>query len=251
MTEIEEIIEDIEAGYTQSILKIYTLYTHSDDDRMDKLRTRTKENYMFNSIQIVLRPDEKTDTMMVVFMSPIDLDKRMREKINRKILKINQVYISGFIQFLELSNGKWFEPLEEITIKSILGIENLNRTEDPKILYYNFKFPYELEDLTVKWLNVHLCNYRKILPGIVRYKKRYFEIENEILKLELISLKKNFSINMETDVFHSYRMKIEAIERRLNLSYEEWYNKNLYHYTDITTMNLLKERGYPVQSKLI
>ncbi len=144
MSEIKEIIEDIEAAYTQSILKIYTAYTHSDDEKIDNLRTRTKENYMFNSIQLALQPDEKTDTMMVVFMSPLNLDKKAREKIMRKITRINQEYINGFIQFLEVSNNKWFEPLEEISMKSILGIEKLNKTEDPKVLYYNFKFPYEL-----------------------------------------------------------------------------------------------------------
>lgn len=249
MSEINEIIEDIEAAYTQSILKIYTAYTHSDDERIDNLRTRTKENYMFNSIQIVLQPDEKTDTMMVVFRAPLDLDRRAREKIMRRIVKINQEYINGFMQFLEISNNKWFEPLEEISMKSILGIEKLNKTEDPKVLYYNFKFPYELGDSTISWLNVHLYNYRKILPGIVRYKKFFFERENEILTSELINLKKKFNIEMETEVFHTYRRRIEWIERRLKCPFEEYYlnHRNTYEYTDIFTINLLNKKGYPIQ----
>jgi hypothetical protein len=249
MSEINEIIEDIEAAYTQSILKIYTAYTHSDDERIDKLRTRTKENYIFNSIEIILQPDEETDTMTVVFRSPSDLDRRARDKIMRRVAKINQEYINGFTQFLEVSNNKWFEPIGEISIKSILGIEKLNKTENPKVLYYNFKFPYELGDSTVNWLNVHLYNYRKILPGIIRYKKSFFERENEILASELINLKKKFSIEMETEVFHNYRRRIESIERRLKCSFEEYYlnYRNIYQYTDIFTIDLLNKKGYPIR----
>jgi len=249
MAEINEIIEDIEAAYTQSILKIYTSYTHSDDERIDKLRTRTVENYIFNKVKVILHPDDTTDTMNIFFKCPIDLDRNSIDKIKRKVEKINREYINGFMQFLEISNGKWFEPLEDISIKSILGIENLKKTEDPKILSYNFKFPYEHEDLTVKWLNTHLYNYRKILPGIIRYKKVFFEIENNILNTELINLKKNFSINMETEVFHNCRKRIEYIERRLKCPFEEYYLNygNTYQYTDIFTMDLLKKKGYPIQ----
>lgn len=244
----EEVIDDIEALYAQSILKIYSFHTHcSYDKELDLRRTGIEYIYPYGSCEIIFEP-EPENKILVTIISPIPLDKRIRDILSRKIHKINEIYICGFLGFIELTNGNWFEPITEISIEGILGIRKAEKVNNSRIISFTFRCPQSFEGIVISWLNLYLYEFRKRFPSIRKQKQITFERENYFLDHQLQDLKSKFSIDMETEIFHTCRKRIDEITRRLNMDFEEYYSKRILRYTsdDENIINLLKIKGFPV-----
>jgi hypothetical protein len=236
-----EIIEEIEACYSQTILSIYTIYLLSELEKNQVY----EYGYKHISGKITYKEDKLTFTITL----PIKLTEHYKKEIYSRITVLNKEYEKGFFEFLEKSDGCWYEPLEKINIYSILGMINPFEIYNDDTIKFTIKCRNIDSIYPQKWLNLYFYEYRKNLRVIKERKEKEYEFHIEFLKQEYQSLKSKISISFDSDEFLKIHKHLELLKIKINEPFETYYSRqSIFHYTpdDNKTIVLLRTFGYKI-----
>jgi hypothetical protein len=237
-----EIIEEVEACYSQTILSMYTIYLESE------LEKNKLHEYCYKHISGRISLIE--NKFIFTISLPIALSNFYEKELYSRIYLLDKEYEKGFLEFLVYSNRYWYEPLENTSINSILGIvEPLKLLQDKRTIQFvmNCRKMYSL--YPQKWLNLYFYEYRKYLPVIKERKQKEYQKNIELLKQEYQSLRNTISHHFDNENFLIIHKRLEELEKYINTSFEEYYTKpSCLHYTlnDNHTFHLLKKYGYKI-----
>jgi hypothetical protein len=237
-----EIIEEIEACYSQTILSMYTIYLYSE--------LQKQELYEYSYKHISGKINLSDNKLIFTISLPIQLSEKYEKELYSRITILNKEYEKGFLEFLKYSNGYWYEPLENTSINSILNIE-----EPFKLLDYKniIQFIIKCRDIDSlypqKWLNLYFYEYRKYLPAIKEIKQKEYERTIEKLKIEYETLRNRISEFFDNEMFTVIHKRLEYLKVYINTPFEIFHTKpSCFHYTlnDKQTFQLLKTHGYKI-----
>lgn len=236
-----EIIEEIEACYSQTILSIYTIYLLTE---LEKNQVR-EYRYKYISGKVTYSEDKLIFTIGL----PIKLKERYKKELYSRIQILNREYEKGFFEFLNKSSGCWYEPLEEINIYSILGIIKPFEIYNGDTIQFTIKCRKIDSIYPQKWLNLHFYEYRKHLRVIRERKQREHENSKFFLRKEYDSLRNKIINYFDSEEFLTIHKYLELLKIRINEPFEDYYSrKNIIHYTsdDNKTIVLLKMFGHEI-----
>lgn len=237
-----EIIEEIEACYSQTILSMYTLYLYEEL----KYNQLYEYSYKYISGKITFSDNQFTFTISL----PIRLSKFYENQLYSRIQVLNKEYEKGFMEFLVYSNGYWYEPLKDTTINSILSIvKPFKLLEDKNTIQFIMNCKAIDSLYPQKWLNLYFYEYRKHLRVIKERKQKEYEDTIESYKQEYQVLRNKISHYFDNDTFLVIHKRLEILKQYITTPFEIYYSKPSYsHYTlnDIQTFHLLKKYGYKI-----
>jgi hypothetical protein len=237
-----EIIQEIETCYSQNILSLYTIYLQSE------LEKNELHEYGYNYISGKI--NLSNNQLIFTISLPIPLSKFYEKELYARIKVLDKEYEKGFIEFLEQSDGYWYEPLESLNIESILSIvEPFKLLKDKKTIQFvvncrqiDFLYPQ-------KWLNLYFYEYRKYFPAIKERKQREYQKKIEILKQEYNILRNKISHHFDNENFIVIHNRLEELKIKIEIPFELYYTKPSYLYytlNDNHTLHLLKKYGYKI-----
>ncbi len=237
-----EIIEEIEACYSQTILSMYTIYLQSELEKNELY----EYSYKYISGKITFSQNKFIFTISL----PIQFTDFYEKELYNRIKFLNKEYEKGFLEFLEKSEGYWYEPLEKLNINSILSIEEpLKFLSDKKTIQFVMNCREVSYLYPQKWLNLYFYEYRKHLPVIRDIKKKEYEKSIEILKQEYETLRQKISNYFDNENFIVIHKRLEELKVFINISFENYYKKPSYIYytlNDYYTVKSLKKYGYKI-----
>jgi hypothetical protein len=237
-----EIIEEIEACYSQTILSVYTIYLDSQLKKDDLY----EYSYNYISGKITLYENQFIFTICL----PIELSSFYEKELYSRIKKLNKEYEKGFLEFLYNTGGHWYEPLKDLSINSILQIiKPFQVLEDKKIIQFIMNYRKIDSLYPQQWLNLYFYEYRKHLRVIKDIKQKEYEKTIENLKQEYQILRNKISNYFDSEDFIVIHKRLEELKVFINISFEEYYSRpSCLHYTlnDKHTFHLLKKYGYKI-----
>ena len=104
-----EIIGEIEACYSQTILSMYTIYLQSELEKNELY----EYSYKYISGKITFSQNKFIFTISLPSQFTNFFEKELYNRINI----LNKEYENGFLEFLEKSGGYWYEPIKAINIE--------------------------------------------------------------------------------------------------------------------------------------
>lgn len=237
-----EILEEIQACYSQTILSMYTIYLQSE------LEKNELHEYCYKHISGRISLIE--NKFIFTISLPIVLSKFYEKELYSRIQVLNKEYEKGFLEFLFNSNGYWYEPLENTSIKDILGIvEPFKLLKDKRTIQFTMNCRKMDSLYPQKWLNLYFYEYRKYLPIIKERKQKEYQKNIELLKQEYQTLRNTISLHFDNENFILIHKRLEELKSFMNISFEEYYTKpSCLYYTlnDNYTFHLLKNYGYKI-----
>lgn len=237
-----EIIEEIEACYSQTLLSMYTIYLESE------LEKNELHEYCYKHISGKISLVE--NKFIFTISLPILLSKIYEKELYSRIQVLDKQYEKGFLEFLVYSNGCWYEPLENTNIKSILNIiEPFKLSNDKRTIQFIMNCRKMDSLYPQKWLNLYFYEYRKHLPVIKERKQKEYQKNIELLKQEYQILRNTISHHFDNKNFLIIHKRLEELKFFVNLTFEEYYSKPSYLYytlNDNYTFHLLKKYGYKI-----
>lgn len=248
-----DIVCSIQICYAETLYKIYADFTHNADNKyINKQRTNLQKKKFFRYIQIEYNTLDNKKECEVNYISPIPLTLEMREELYKKIIDTNEEYIKGFKSFLYYTEGKWFEPLESISVNQILHITKpLQMSSDLKSVSFQFCHVKHYKGYSCGWRNIPFYHYLYHNPYFLDYLYTLRKEEIEYYKKEVEELKKKFSFYLEFYEFHEVQGKIYWIEKHLSLLENNRYNTipTSYTFNDDYTIGRLIRFGIDVNRK--
>jgi hypothetical protein len=237
-----EILQEIEACYSQTILSMYTIYLQSELEK--------NELYEYFYKHISGRINLIGNKFVFTISLPITLSNFYEKELYSRIKILNKEYEKGFIEFLEQSDGYWYEPLESLNIESILSIvEPFKLLEDKKTIQFIMNCRSIYFQYPQKWLNLYFYEYRKHLPVICDIKKKEYQKNIELLKQEYETVRNKIGNYFDTENFILIHKHLEELKKFMNIPFEIYYNKpSFLYYTldDKQTIHFLRKYGYKI-----
>ena len=153
------------------LLKIYTGLTHcNDDENIDINRTKRLIYYRYESLNLNIVPEKIngkfTNRCGILIYSSKEITEEIFLKIKYRIDNLHYIYLVGFKDFLKLTDGKWYEKIDNISVDEILGIHvHLKIASDKKGVYFWFYYRYNFfihhnRSIQENYKHSKLCNYK-------------------------------------------------------------------------------------------
>jgi hypothetical protein len=237
-----EIIEEIEACYAQTILSMYTIYLENELEK-DILH---EYSYKYITGKITLC---KNDFIFSINL-PCILDANNEKELSKRINILNKEYINGFCIFLEYSGGYWYEPIETISMKSVLGIkEPFKLLDDKQTIRFVLQCRKMNKVFPQKWLNRYFYEYKKFLPVLYKIKEKEYNDHKEKLKVLYQTLRQQIHLDIPTERFLWLHSQLQTLELQITKPFHEYHSlQSVFGYTanDNETLYLLRFFGYKI-----